>query len=418
MTTAIRVKGVSKEYRLGELRSYKTIRESLIGAFSLPGQRHKSGNGNDVANSDKIWALKDISFDVEAGEVVGIIGHNGAGKTTLLKILSRITEPTAGEVELFGRVSSLLEVGTGFHPELTGRENIFLNGSILGMRRREIAAKFDEIVDFSGVERFLDTPVKRYSTGMQVRLAFAVAAHLEPEILLVDEVLAVGDAEFQRKCLGKMGDIASGGRTILFVSHNMAAVENLCSRGLLLEKGQVTENDQIDNVIGQYISGKSAFSGQVDASNHPNRVKGAKKIIRSFRTLNSCGKDISQIGLGEEVTFVLHLSSSELIPSVVAGIHIYNWIGQRVTTLHTSYQTKSTINLKGNVYLFCTIQNFNLAVGPYNIVVGLASASGMLDRIDPIASFDILPKDIFGTGKLPPQHDGVVVFPGIWRVEC
>ena len=253
MTVAIRVKGVSKEYKLGELRGYKTIRESLVDVFSLPGRRRSSSNKTDGVNY-KIWALKDISFDVQAGEVVGIIGHNGAGKTTLLKIISRITEPTAGEVELFGRVSSLLEVGTGFHPELTGRENIFLNGSVLGMRRREITAKFDEIVDFSGVERFLDTPVKRYSSGMRVRLAFAVAAHLEPEILLVDEVLSVGDAEFQRKCLGKMGDISSGGRTILFVSHNMAAIQSLCTKGIVIAHGEIRDSGPIEECIASYVS--------------------------------------------------------------------------------------------------------------------------------------------------------------------
>ena len=205
MSAAIRVKGVSKEYRLGELRGYKTLRASLTSAFTLPGRRGNGnssigGAGGSACTDDRFWALKDVSFEVESGEVLGIIGHNGAGKTTLLKLLSRITEPSKGEIELFGRVSSLLEVGTGFHPELTGRENIFLNGSILGMTWREIAQKFDEIVDFSGVEQFIDTPVKRYSSGMYLRLAFAVAAHLEPEILVVDEVLAVGDAEFQRKC--------------------------------------------------------------------------------------------------------------------------------------------------------------------------------------------------------------------------
>jgi lipopolysaccharide transport system ATP-binding protein len=213
------------------------------------------------ASSEDFWALKDINFEIQPGEVVGIIGRNGAGKSTLLKILSRITEPTKGRITLNGRVASLLEVGTGFHPELTGRENIFLNGAILGMSRKEIQSKFDEIVDFAGVEKFLDTPVKRYSSGMYVRLAFAVAAHLEPEILIIDEVLAVGDAEFQKKCLGKMGEVAKGGRTVLFVSHNMAAIQSLCQRGILIDQGQVTFSGSPDEAIQLYMDRMAAHTG-------------------------------------------------------------------------------------------------------------------------------------------------------------
>ena len=230
---AIRVDNLGKQYRIGgQQKGYKRFSETAMDALTAPVRRLRS-LGKPPPPEETFWALKDVSFDVRRGDAVGIIGHNGAGKSTLLKILSRITEPSTGRVGLHGRVASLLEVGTGFHPELTGRENVYLNGVILGMRRGEIERKFDEIVDFSGVEKFLDTPVKRYSSGMQVRLAFAVAAHLEPEILLVDEVLAVGDAEFQKKCLGKMGEVASGGRTVLFVSHNMAAIaESLSSLGV------------------------------------------------------------------------------------------------------------------------------------------------------------------------------------------
>ena len=240
--TAIRVENLSKRYRIGERKSYGTLRDVLAGIARSPLRRFRSRDHTFQSQTSKdgfIWALKDISFEVQRGEVIGIIGRNGAGKSTLLKILSRITKPTQGMSEIHGRVGSLLEVGTGFHPELTGRENIYLNGAILGMRRAEIERKFDEIVDFAEIEKFLDTPVKRYSSGMHVRLAFAVAAHLEPEILLVDEVLAVGDATFQKKCLGKMGDIADSGRTVLFVSHNLAAIHALCSRVYLIEQGQV-----------------------------------------------------------------------------------------------------------------------------------------------------------------------------------
>jgi len=254
----IRVNGLSKKYRIGGRReSYRTLRDSLTGAFLSPFRRARrllSGQPYGAAELDKtIWALKGISFEIKRGEVVGIIGRNGAGKTTLLKILSRITEPTEGYAEIRGRVGSLLEVGTGFHPELTGRENIYLNGAILGMKKAEIARKFDEIVEFAEIDKFIDTPVKHYSSGMYVRLAFAVAAHLEPEILLVDEVLAVGDASFQKKCLKKMDDVAKKGQTVLFVSHNMQGVKGLCTKGILLEKGDLKEIGEVGRVVDSYL---------------------------------------------------------------------------------------------------------------------------------------------------------------------
>ncbi|MEM9830568.1 MAG: polysaccharide ABC transporter ATP-binding protein [Bacteroidota bacterium] len=247
---AISVENISKRYLIGDTSS-GSLREVLTGFFSNQGSQ----------KTEEFWALKDISFEVKRGEAIGIIGKNGAGKSTLLKVLSRITEPTTGRIEIDGRVSSLLEVGTGFHPELTGRENVFLNGTILGMSRDEIKAKFDEIVDFSGVEKFLDTPVKRYSSGMKVRLAFAVAAHLEPEILIVDEVLAVGDAEFQSKCLGKMRDVAGEGRTILFVSHNMGAVKSLCQRGIFLQQGKVAKTGTASEAVDYYLENAVELKG-------------------------------------------------------------------------------------------------------------------------------------------------------------
>ena len=244
---AIRVTGLSKRYRIGLQKvRYRTLRESISEKFSRIARKEKT-------KKSFFWALKDIDFEVKKGESLGIIGRNGAGKSTLLKILSRITKPTKGRAVLDGRVGSLLEVGTGFHPELTGRENIYLNGAILGMRRTEIERKFDEIVAFSEIEQFLDTPVKRYSSGMYVRLAFAVAAHLEPEILMVDEVLAVGDAEFQKKCLGKMGDVAKTGRTVLFVSHNMTAIKSLCSKALLLKSGMIEKEGFTSEVVDEYL---------------------------------------------------------------------------------------------------------------------------------------------------------------------
>jgi len=256
---AIRIENLGKMYRIGGPQErYRTLRDSLIDTVSAPFKRAQSllrGQAYGAAGlHEEIWALKDVSFEVKHGEVVGIIGRNGAGKSTLLKVLSRITEPTKGVVDIFGRVGALLEVGTGFHTDLTGRENIYLNGAILGMSREEIDRKFDEIVDFSGVERFIDTPVKHYSSGMGLRLGFAVAAHLEPEILIVDEVLAVGDAQFQKKCLGKMSDVASEGRTVLFVSHNMSAVEHLCPCTIWLDSGTVRDKGPSYAIVTDYLT--------------------------------------------------------------------------------------------------------------------------------------------------------------------
>jgi lipopolysaccharide transport system ATP-binding protein len=254
---AVRVENLSKSYRIGaKQEAYKTLRDTVTDALISPFRKVQNvfaGRSAGANISEEMWALKDLSFDIKHGDVVGIIGRNGAGKSTLLKILSRITEPSLGYADIYGRVGALLEVGTGFHPELTGRENIYLNGTILGMGRKEINRKFDEIVDFSGIEKFIDTPVKHYSSGMGLRLGFAVAAHLEPDILIVDEVLAVGDAEFQKKCLGKMGDVASEGRTILFVSHNMGAVSELCKTGIVLNKGKIAHSGEIRDVVASYI---------------------------------------------------------------------------------------------------------------------------------------------------------------------
>jgi lipopolysaccharide transport system ATP-binding protein len=269
MSVVIKADKISKVYRLGEIGTGSLSRDLERWYARLRGKEDpflKIGETNDrskAGNSDIVYSLKDISFTIDQGESVGIIGKNGAGKSTLLKILSRVTSPTTGSIKLRGRVASLLEVGTGFHPELTGKENIYLNGAILGMRKKEIDAKLDEIIAFSGVERYIGTPVKRYSSGMYVRLAFAVAAHLEPEILIVDEVLAVGDAEFQKKCLGKMKDVSGEGRTVLFVSHNMLAVKSLCNKGILLEHGQVTEIGPIDQVVNTYSKGSALKSARI-----------------------------------------------------------------------------------------------------------------------------------------------------------
>jgi len=334
---AIRVENLGKQYKLGGQKS-GSFRESLSRIFRRPetGNRKPENTGRlpdsglPTPDSD-FWALQDINFEIKRGEAVGIIGRNGAGKSTLLKILSRITEPTTGRYEIFGRVSSLLEVGTGFHPELTGRENVYLNGTILGMKRREVKAKFDEIVAFSGVEKFIDTPVKHYSSGMQVRLAFAVAAHLEPEILIIDEVLAVGDAEFQKKCLGKMEDVTGEGRTVLFVSHNMGAIEKLCQKSIFLHQGKVADYNKTRDIIESYLkSAKSKHNGRIQQVTINNElklqnIKTEYKVSRSleflylsFSVVNSQYNKINGIALlfydykGERVS-ILDLRSEKLI---------------------------------------------------------------------------------------------------------
>jgi lipopolysaccharide transport system ATP-binding protein len=296
---AIRTENLGKLYRTGQILGYQTLRESLVNIISAPFRSLRRRPAPAPAQNNYIWALKDLSLEIKQGEAVGIIGRNGAGKTTLLKILCRITTPTEGYAEIHGRVGSLLEVGTGFHPELTGRENIFLNGAVLGMKKKEIERKFADIVEFSGVEKFIDTPLKRYSSGMQVRLAFSVAAHLEPEILLVDEVLAVGDAEFQRKCLGKMGDVTRGGRTVLFVSHNMSAIRKLCPTAILLEKGEAVMRGEANQVIDYYLSSSktSALSQQVnDIKDHVYPRDSSKPMqIRRVRILDYNGAPVDKV---------------------------------------------------------------------------------------------------------------------------
>ncbi len=292
---AVRVENLGKSYTIshtsGQLGRYKTLREDLVGALSWPLRRLQ---GKRATTKEQFWALRDVSFEVKHGEVIGLVGRNGAGKSTLLKILSQITEPTQGYADVYGRVGSLLEVGTGFHPELTGRENIFLNGAILGMTRSEVQSKFEEIVDFAGVEKFLDTPVKRFSSGMYMRLAFAVAAHLEPEILMVDEVLAVGDAAFQKKSLGKMSEVSKSGRTVIFVSHNLSAVKQLCNRGVLLSSGQVKLVADVDTVINEYLSNRESSGSIIDFTNYNNIYGNGELSVLSVELINAVGNDFVQ----------------------------------------------------------------------------------------------------------------------------
>jgi len=335
---ALRVENLSKEYRIGgRQEQYRTLRDTLTDAFTSPfrraGRLLRGQSGGAAGLTQRFWALKDVSFEVRRGEVVGIIGRNGAGKSTLLKTLSRITEPSSGRAEIYGRVGSLLEVGTGFHPELTGRDNIYLNGAILGMGRAEIERKFDEIVDFAEVEQFIDTPVKHYSSGMYLRLAFAVAAHLEPEILIVDEVLAVGDAAFQKKCLGKMGEVASQGRTVLFVSHNMTAIQSLCDRVVWLHQGQIVADGPTGQVISKYLQTASTTMNEQLWPDMATAPGNEKVRIRSARVRAEDGTSIESIGI--QTALLLEFEYWNLVPDTALNLSVVLWNEENVIIFNT-----------------------------------------------------------------------------------
>jgi lipopolysaccharide transport system ATP-binding protein len=381
---AIRVEHLGKRYQIGAVQArYKTIRESLVNLVKMP--RKKLVN----QDSNHIWALKDVSFEVQPGEVVGIIGRNGAGKSTLLKVLAHITGPTEGRVEIHGRIGSLLEVGTGFHPELTGRENIYLNGAVLGMKRVEIDRKFDEIVDFAEIAEFLDTPVKHYSSGMYMRLAFAVAAHLEPEILLVDEVLAVGDAAFQKKCLGKMGDVAQEGRTVLFVSHNMGAIQRLCPQSIWIDGGKLIRFGPTDNAVHAYLdrSSETNLSGQMDLSNWPNRYGSGEARILSARILDdnfNITTTVYRAGfMAVEFTF-----QNRLAKPLHYSIVVMSDTGEKI--LHLSYYDTPGVNvdsLIGRYKARFSIPAIPLCSGNYCFALGIHTQN--LFPIDVV--LDVLP---------------------------
>ena len=412
--TSIRIQGLGKRYRLGTVtQAYDTLRDAAMRWFRSAAQ---SGGKDDRSH---LWALREVNLEVERGEVLGIIGSNGAGKSTLLKILSRITSPTEGRVELKGRVGTLLEVGTGFHPELTGRENIFLNGAILGMTRAEIRKKFDEIVDFAGTEKFLDTPVKRYSSGMYVRLAFAVAAHLEPEILMIDEVLAVGDVAFQKKSLGKMGEVARGGRTVLLVSHNLSAIENFCSRVILLNKGQLIFAGGAQEGLRQYIQKVSPkMKGKIDLT-EVQRSPGLHPLIRSISMLDSQGKVKSRnaIQTGEDAIFEIEYDCQDFAIDM-PQLGITSSLGQRLITVggHLSKDFNDILKGKGNIR--CVLPNVNLNAGEYGVTLMFSSRLPPMnvDYIADVITFSVTTGNYFGTGTSPLETQGPIAQKSQWSV--
>lgn len=364
--------------------------------------------------AESFYALRDINFEVRQGEVLGIIGSNGAGKSTLLKILSRVTSPTTGSVKIKGRIGSLLEVGTGFHPELTGRENIYLNGAILGMKRWEIDKKIDEIIDFSGVEKFIDTPVKRYSSGMYVRLAFAVAAHLDPEILVIDEVLAVGDAEFQKKCLGKMDDVSKKeGRTVLFVSHNMAAVRQLCDRGFIVSKGKIIENGPVETLINSYIGMSSKIQeydqdGYVDLENSRETVY-QEKIFKKIRILDKKDKPTDTFKMLDQMKIEVVLQNNDRFTNADYGIIILNSFGQRITSFATWMCKKKNDTTTRRLVL--NIPQIKMVNGVYFISLSstIHSSSEWLDKLDNVMKFKVEVSNILDSGKIFDSSFGMIV---------
>jgi lipopolysaccharide transport system ATP-binding protein len=394
---AIKVENLSKQYRIGAREGYMTFRETLVDAVKAPLQglrglfaRHSSLVTRD---SQTIWALKDVSFEVRQGEVVGIIGRNGAGKSTLLKILSRITEPTEGRVELRGRVGSLLEVGTGFHPELTGHENIYLYGAILGMDRWEVTRKFDEIVAFAELEKFIDTPVKKYSSGMYMRLAFAVAAHLEPEILLVDEVLAVGDAAFQKKCLGKMGDLAKQRRTVLFVSHNMGAISVLCSKGVLLRKGEVERQGSVDNVVTHYLSEGAKVRGKAILPSERQRLSD-DFMFCSIQVRKPQGNVTAQADLLQGCDLDIDYEVIKPIRNVILGFRLWTSNGLCVLTSTDADNEPSRFTTErrpGRYRSSCHLASQFLRPGRYVLDIAASVPNvRMLDEIPGVLTFEVV----------------------------
>ena len=402
----IRTENLGKRYRIGERERYVALRDVLTRAIYAPARIFRRRREALSPNGDPthIWALKHVCFEVRQGEVVGIIGRNGAGKTTLLKILARVTMPTEGHAKLQGRVGSLLEVGTGFHPELTGRENVYLSGAILGMGKKEIQRKFDEIVAFAEVEKFIDTPLKHYSSGMAMRLAFAVAAHLEPEILLVDEVLAVGDAAFQKKCLGKMGQVSREGRTVLFVSHNMSAVVNLCSRAYLLEQGSAVAEGPPPLVLQRYLESLGAPTAEdlttLTARDGQGRVRFSRVWLEDDE-----GRLIDSAGSGQTVILAVEYASQqrETLPNCRASIAVEDMLGQPMFVCSTEMVCKEPVSLFPKGIIRCVIPCLPLSQGTYRLTLFLEANKITQDYLPSVASLTVVDADFFGSGRQYPE---------------
>ncbi len=409
MEPIIKIENLSKQYRLGTIGTGTLRNDMKRWWYNIRGKEDpflKIGESNDRShkgNSEYVWALKDINLEVMPGEVLGIIGKNGAGKSTLLKILSKVTGPTTGKIHFNGRIGSLLEVGTGFHPELTGRENIFLNGAILGMSKHEIRSKLDEIIDFSGCERYVDTPVKRYSSGMTVRLGFAVAAHLEPEILVVDEVLAVGDAEFQKKAIGKMQDVSKNdGRTVLFVSHNMFSIEKLCSRGILLQNGTIGAEGPITEIIEKYHLETTSLS-MSDLLTRTDREGSGKVRVSSCTIINNYGVQTDTITCGDPIKFKIVLTrkcSNFVSDEIQVSANICTLGGEKIVQFSNFFLNKKIFINKEETVINYSLEKFPLIPGTYTLRMYVSDKKEILDWIDYCIIFHVAEGDFFKTGRI------------------
>lgn len=417
----LEMNGVGKQYCIGQYVGgghSHSFREAFTDKIRRGLRRKPNGRARSNPELETLWALRDVTFDLHRGEVLGIVGRNGAGKTTLLKILSRITEPTEGRVVLRGRVASLLEVGTGFHSELTGRENVFLNGVILGMSRQEVRAKFDEIVDFSGVSAFLDTPLKRYSSGMKVRLAFAVAAHLDPEILIIDEVLAVGDAAFQAKCLGKMGSIAEGeGRTILFVSHNMGVIRTLCSRGLYLEDGRVVGQGPVEDQISRYLGTVGDISAQTDLSQRTDRLGNGDARIVLVRATAPGGSSQAAILSGQPMRVDLQYRAAKLGGQPVWSLSILNTRGEKVCHLDSGDRGAMLPEIQSEGTVSLVLPRVPFPPGEYIGDLRLKVDGLVADYVQRAFGFRVEAGDFFGAGRITPAHGEMVYIEHSWEAS-
>jgi lipopolysaccharide transport system ATP-binding protein len=415
MKPIIKVENLSKQYRVGNRSEpYTTLRES-VSKMALSSLRNLSRKNR--MKPDLFWALRDISFEVAPGEVVGIIGRNGAGKSTLLKILARITEPTSGRIELYGNVNSLLEVGTGFHQDLTGRENIFVNGAILGLKNAEIKRLFDEIVAFAEIEKFLDTAVKHYSSGMYMRLAFSVAAHLNPDILIIDEVLAVGDQQFQKKCLGKVQDVAESGRTVLFVSHNMAAVENLCGRAVVLEQGKATFVGEQSRAISHYLeSVNKNFDSNL--KERTDRSGSGEVRVTSIEIKDLDGNPLYNAMSGQDVDIYFHFETSQNYRQSNASMcfMVRTYLDVPVFLQHNRLTGDSWNYLPPNGAFVCRIRRLPLPPATYRLGISVMSGDDYLDRIDDASELMVVEGDFYGSGVVPPISHGCSLVDAEWRV--
>ncbi len=417
--SVIRAHELSKRYRLGELEPYDTLRDTIARWARNPLRRGRSlGSGPGVrANAGPdgfVWALRNVSLDIPRGEAVGIIGPNGAGKTTLLRVLSRITEPTAGWAEIHGRVGTLLEVGTGFHPELTGRENVYLNGAILGMTKREINQKLDQILDFAEIDAFVDTPVKRYSDGMRVRLGFAVAAHMEPDILLVDEVLAVGDIAFQRKCVGKMEDVTGEGRTVLFVSHNMAMIQNLCTVAYGLDHGSIMASGDVNDVIAHYLE-KYDRPEPIPLSSRQDR-KGTGRLRFMGFSISGSLKSSDTVQCGAHAAFEINYEGKPPLQDVHVEMQFMDQFGIPVLVTSTDLGGQDFDEVPPHGTFICRFDKFPLLPGIYHINLYSTTRGVEADRIKNAITIHVVEGDYYGTGRLPGRSDSIVAVPHYWEV--